>query len=89
MDGGESRLQEFLRIEEKRGDLCNLTDPSGLSYQSRPQRPGYAYPIRSRKSHTCLSAILLCSFSNAYHKSYAAVHGRPKAPVVESAGSVQ
>jgi len=27
MDDGVSRLQEFLRVEEKRGDLCNLTDP--------------------------------------------------------------
>ena len=36
MDDGESRLLlvEFLRAEEKRGDLCNLTDPSGPPNQS-------------------------------------------------------
>ena len=29
MDDDESRLQEFLRVEEKRGDFCSLTDASG------------------------------------------------------------
>ena len=29
MDDGESRLQEFLGAEEKRGHLRNLTDASG------------------------------------------------------------
>ena len=28
MDDGESRLQEFIGAEEKRADLCNLTDAS-------------------------------------------------------------
>ena len=34
MDDGESRLQEFLRAEEKRGPLCNLMDASGPPNQS-------------------------------------------------------
>jgi len=34
MDDGEIRLQEFLRAEEKRGHLCNLTDASGPPNQS-------------------------------------------------------
>ena len=29
MDDGETRLEEFLKAEAKRGDLCNLTDASG------------------------------------------------------------
>lgn len=46
MDDGESGLLEFLRAEEKRGHLCNLTDPSGPPNQSPPylrqQHPTYA-----------------------------------------------
>ena len=34
MGDGESRLQEFLRTEEKRGRLRNLTDASGPPNQS-------------------------------------------------------
>ena len=33
MDDGVSRLREFIRAEDKRGDLCNLTDASGLPNQ--------------------------------------------------------
>ena len=36
MDDGKSRLQEFLRAERERGDLCNLTDASGLANQPLP-----------------------------------------------------
>ena len=34
MGDGVSRLQEFIKAEEKRGDLCNLTDAPGPPSQS-------------------------------------------------------
>jgi len=40
MDDGESRLQEFIGAEEKRGDLCDLTNAPGRPNQS-PQIGAY------------------------------------------------
>ena len=63
MDDGESRLQEFIRAEQKRGDLCNLTDASGPPNQSPPdlcqQHPTCAYRIKSRKCYTLPYCILV------------------------------
>ena len=88
MDDGVGRLLEFLRADEKRGLLCNLTDAWGLSNQLLLDlyqlRPTYAYRTKSEKWQICLSIILPCLYSDACHKSYTVVHGHPQAPVIES-----
>ena len=76
MDDGEIRLQEFIGAEEKRVELCNRCSgpPKLVPIAPVPTTSG------AGNATLCLSATLLCSYSNAYHKSCATVHGRHKVP---------